>query len=193
MSDYLKDFWKNLEKTLRYLAAGFILLIVLRLLNLGESLTSTLKLHEEIILALFSGVLFYGLHVCGIFQIINCANRAIILKRRREIKRNYDPKESRPYDHWGYYLDLERWKRRGKESPIQRELDKWYPIIHFLFCSSYIMIAASSYCIIRKEETSNQLLPFIILFLGLLSFIVAFVSDYRATKVEFWVSIHNLC
>ncbi|MQY61817.1 hypothetical protein GH146_00840 [archaeon] len=142
-----------------------------------------LDIYEKIIFAVFGGLLIYGFHVCGVFQIINCVNRRLILICRPN---DLDTKQFKPYGHWGYYLDLKRWERRSKNDYIQKELDRWYPIIHFLFCSAYIMIFASIYSIIRNAK---QLLPFVLLFLGIVSLITALASDYRATKIEFWVAV----
>lgn len=189
MSDLVKHFWDSLAKTLRYAAPGFVLFIVLRLLNIGDDMISKLSTYENIIFALLSGVLIYGLHVCSVFQIINAINRFIIFKCNNNYIEKYVNQKDLPYGNWGYYLDLKRWERRDSNNAIQKGLDDWYPIIHLLFCSAYIMIIASIFRL--KNTCEDQSFPYIILSVGIASILVAICSDYRATKVEFWTSVHR--
>lgn len=190
MSDLVKHFWDSLAQTLRYAAPGFVLFIVLRLLNIGDDMISQLTTYEKIIFALLSGVLIYGLHVCSVFQIINAINRFIILKCKQDyIKKESVNQQELPYGNWGYYLDLKRWERRDSNDAIQKGLDDWYPIIHLLFCSAYIMIIASLFRL--KNTCEDQSFPYIILSVGIVSILVAISSDYRATKVELWSSVHR--
>lgn len=189
MPDLLKHFWDSLEKTLRYAAPGFVLFIVLRLLNIGEDMISELSTYEKIVFALLSGILIYGLHVCSLFQIINAINRFLIYRFNKKYIKDYQKKGELPYGNWGYYLDLKRWERRASNDAIQKGLDGWYPIIHLLFCSAYILIIVSIF--LFKNACEDQSLPYIILSVGIVTFLVAACSDHRATKIGFWTSVRR--
>jgi len=189
----------DMEKILRNIASGFVALIVIQILYPNFTyFNKEYALYTILIAAPLLGLMIYSLHACFFYQIIATINIYVYLLWIR-IWKTYTREQKIPCDtHAKLFkhkcsLDIQRWKRRASEKReirnFQKELDKWYALIHYLFCSSYVMITVpiilkleTKMCIIQKHYCSISSM------IGWVVFAIAFITDFRAVTKEFWAT-----
>lgn len=186
----------QLGTLLRYVAPGFAAIYVIAAV-IPRSQEFLIPVSPQVVvLGMLLGFAIYALHTALLLRIWWFP---IVCFRQKEWwKCKWICKKCDPIWKEMSRLDYQRWKRRASEEDdevlsMQKEMDKWAAMQHFLYCLSYSMILiplwARVYAEPNSEPKSERVWDFemsrcAILLGGCLVFIVALISEYRITGIE---------
>ena len=193
----------NLETILRHIAPGYVAIICVRILY-PEYLSFATTKEIYFMVAPLLGFFLYFVHTCFIYRFILFFTTIFVVILNKLEKSSWKCLEQidRLADDDSYrlprlfiipkqihLLDTQRWRRRGsgvsEVKSVQKELDKWYAMINFLFCSSYAMILIPLWFRYKEKIPlcSNQKLS---VWIGSILLLLAFITDIRAVNKQFW-------
>lgn len=138
--DAIDKILSRLGTVLRYIAPGFVLLVLLSwasvqpvdFTDFGAKSSSVAML----IFASLAGVVIYAVHVNTIMRLTwRLIARYYIVKASKLLSQNFENTKELLVE-----LDLQRWQRRGSSddqvASIQRELNTWGAMLNFLYCTT---------------------------------------------------------
>lgn len=182
--DAIDKILSRLGTVLRYVAPGFVLLVLLSwasvqpvdFTDFGAKSGSVAML----IFASLAGVVIYAFHVNTIMRITwRLIARCHIVKARKLLSQNFKNARELLVE-----LDLQRWQRRGSSdnqvASIQRELNTWGAMVNFLYCTGIAILIG----IIVGCHTWSKI-KMILLFVAMLAtFVTAVTSHIRFFRYE---------
>lgn len=201
VSDKADNIFSQIGNLLRYIAPGFVSIIVLVFVNddvkdfiLSSYCTSQFLI--VIICASLIGFALYAIHTTFLgrifFLLITkihcfCKNNCECSHLSKLDEKVFDP--DKPFKIM-FNLDTQRWYRRasnvsGRVKSIQNELNKWGSMQTFLYCSSYAFIFTPIFASISYGKSIDC--KFVYIGFGLL--LIALISDWKITNREFWLAI----
>lgn len=210
VSDKADNIFSQIGNLLRYIAPGFVAIIVLVFVNddvknfiLSSYCTSQFLI--VIICALLIGFALYAIHTTFLgrifFLMLILLHYPFSLKKCKcyffkwsflsELTQEEFSKK-RPFRIM-FELDTERWNRRADDAPEkiksnQKELNKWGSIQTFLYCSSYAFIFTPIFVRIFDAKSINCTFACKGIWIGIGLLILALISDWRITNREFWLA-----
>ena len=201
MADVINSVMNRIQTLLRFIAPGYVTLIVF-----GCGTTAHGRPSDQYWLFLISGallgVLIYGIHTAVLLRFAELLVLLVRLIRPKEewgshFIRFAFGRASR-HDKWYELfsdLDNERWLRRRAKEPIkgiQDELDTWSAMLNFMYCCSYPMIWLGWFGNPIGELCGSSLsvgscTPCFWKTSGLVIYVVALYSSVRIVNLELWV------
>jgi len=142
--EFLKTKEVTLDELLRYVFAGGIALLTLYVSHPSafESRRSGSALFDTSVLAavaLIVGSLIYSLHRALLYPLVYRVLVWILYARKQNASKGHSLK-CYPYK-LELKLDIERWRRSQNEKSLQKNLNSWATQVHFLFCSTWAIVA----------------------------------------------------
>lgn len=168
----------SFDRILRYIAPGFVALFVFMFvsqpLNLFDGWIDPASVVPVVcICAALAGCAIYGIHTAVMIPLFWGAILFVKLRSNsgEEMMRQ----------------DIQRWLRRtGKNAEakaVQDQLDRWSALQHYLYCSSYSMIAIPLFFKWNRGERLTTLATSILV-LGVVTLCSAIFSEHRLTDRE---------
>jgi hypothetical protein len=196
MGELIAKLLSGLGAILRYIAPGFVALLVAIWVDKCFEPFKTAGYGAILVGASLAGFFIYSIHTGFLVRPLWCL---IVLLHKKckhleclnECSQLYE--EDKEESAWKimWELDTQRWKRRGsgdkKIKAVQRELDKWSELLNFLYCSGYatIFVPILIKCF-RSEHTEEYWLK--VAAFGVVILVFALISEWRETNRELWTS-----
>ena len=203
------DFFKAL---VRYIASGFIFMIVLEYLRHDTSIWSFTKDNANwtlILVAAICGVLIYAIHAAFLDDFLYRISLWWLIRKQRgrefylpnEFKKTIQKRgkiKNMPISEIMFRLTTYRYLREGEKTEemkgIQSRLDQLLTLLVFLYTSSYSLILLPIVFIIKDIFKSTPSVVYtidkqlyLIVFCGLFLLISGFVLDLKITKRELYI------
>lgn len=192
MPELINNALARLETLLRYVAPGFVLLLLLMLLDpplRTKALNGNIPAWMVVLSAALAGVGLYSVHTGVILRLVFWrAVVALLIKCSPWLQPSDRSKSAREVM---FHLDTERWSRRASADRevviIQGELDRWASLVNFLYCSGYALIVAPLIAL-ERGSTSESHYWLVCLLGGLLLLVFACISNYGMTDRALWAA-----
>jgi uncharacterized membrane protein len=144
----IQGLMNNLNTLLRHVAAGFIGIAFVWLFDGGPDnarINDCLSKQPliAVVVAVAYGLLLSAIHRNVLYPILY---RTVVYPLARKTRKPGPAIE----------LDFQRFKRRyeslSEKAAIQKELDGWAPLIHFLYCSGWAVLGACLYLLKWRQQ-----------------------------------------
>lgn len=191
MSDLIDSTLAHLETILRYIASGFVALLVLTLVYSGFELLNPSSGGEypawvTLLVAALTGITIYAVHTSIIVRFLWWL---VVCFHIRFAHHKWLPPKKKSAKQVMWDLDTARWKRRGMSDPevsaIQRELNRWAALLNYVYCSSYPLLIIPICVRLAQPSEVSAWWPWLSASGALLLFCALF-SDNAITKRELW-------
>lgn len=190
MTDLIKNAVDRLETLLRYVAPGFVALCLLFLFDPQLRILIQEKnfpMWIAVLSAVLAGIGLYAVHTGVLLRLVfwRLVVAALIMWSpwaKKIVTSDQSITEVM------FNLDTERWKRRASADAsvngIQKELDRWAAMVNLLYCTAYVVLIAP---LLASQSASASFSCYSQpLFIGVLLFLVASISNYAMTERAFW-------
>ncbi len=190
VASVIKQIFDQFGTILRYMAPGFVALVVL--VGLGETLgeygEKTTPAWILPAAAALLGIWIYALHICVLERILWLPMILVLLRHIPTSFMNRKQKRTSLF-RLQFLLTQERWMRwadkNGETTVIQKALDKWGDLLSFQYCTAYLLLAIPT--LLKRPFSPFVIDKYSVVFwAGLLTLLSVLVSDYRHTNREFW-------
>jgi len=179
----------HIETLLRYAAPGFVAIMFVRIAGLTfnpfQCISEGLYPWAITVAAVLLGVALYGVNNSVLVPLF--WGRAIVWLCRRCCRWVPENLKKERVSDLIYMLVIRRWVRRASEKQdakcIQEQLDRWSTLLQYLYCSSYPAMVVALWLFLQEYKCTFKF--WIILVIGIVLLISAWISDYRITSYEF--------
>lgn len=193
----IESILNRFESLLRFFAPGFSAFIFAHFLGLIDeaAINNTWDIstpHGVSILffTCFIGLLIYTIHILFPNRVFSFL---IVMLLKRCDPDVFSKLPHRPVGELIIECDIDRWKRRhskGESLAIQKGIDQWVVLNHFLLCSSYSALLLAAFSLINSESVGARKAVTLLIF-GSICLVVGLASHYRWWRYEFKVFFRN--